>query len=128
MIARGALVALAVVCAAVAISGLGRHSACDDAMARARALQPGQAALAASVARDVGEHCDEPRTVAVGAAFVDHAGDRAAATALARRLTRESPQAYVGWLTLGRLLDGGPARAALERAHGLNPRGVPRPR
>lgn len=128
MIARGALVVLAAVCLGVAVHGLARHDACQDAMARAGRLQPGQAALAARVAGDIGDRCDEPRTVAVGAAFVDHAGARPAAAALARRLTRETPQAYVGWLTLGRLLGGREARAALERAHALNPRGVPAPR
>jgi len=127
VIARGALVVLAIVCGAVAVHGLARHDACQDAIARASVLQPGQAALAASVARDVGARCDEPRTTVIAAAFVDHAGARPAAIALARRLTREAPQAYVGWLVLGRLLapdDPARARAALARARALNPRGA----
>ena len=131
MIARGALVALAAVCLGVAVHGLARHDACQDALERAGALAPAQSALAARAAHDVAAHCDEPRAVVVAAAFVDHAGARPAATALARRITQEAPQAYVGWLTLGRLLaqdDPAAARAALARAHVLNPRGAPAPR
>ena len=99
-------------------------------MRAAARLQPGQGAAARAVARDVRAARDEPRTMVIAAAFVDHAGARDAATALARRLVRQSPDAYVGWLTLGRLLQSSDpvrARAALARAHALNPRGAPAP-
>ena len=127
---RVALLALAGLCLAVAVHGLARHGDCAAAMRAAAALQPGQGPAARAVAHDVGAACDEPRTMVVAAAFVDHAGARDAATALARRLVRQTPNAYVGWLTLGRLLqssDPARARAALGRAHALNPRGVPAP-
>ena len=127
---RGALTALAAVALAVALHGLARHGDCAGAFARVQRLQPGQAVAAAAVARDVGKACDEPRAVVIAAAFIDHAGARGAATGLARTLVGEAPQAYVGWLTLGRLLqtqDRAASRAALARAHALNPRGVPAP-
>jgi hypothetical protein len=130
VLARLALLALAAGCLAVAVHGLHRHGDCAAAMRAAQALQPGQGAAARTVARDVAAACDEPRTMVVAAAFVDHAGAHDAATALARRLVRQAPGAYVGWLTLGRLLqttDAAGARAALARAHALNPRGVPPP-
>jgi hypothetical protein len=130
VLARMGLVVLAAVCLVVAVHGLGRHGDCAGALRAAAALQPGEGGAARAVARDVAGACDEPRTVVIAAAFVDHAGARDAATGLARRLVRNSPDAYVGWLTLGRLLqtsDPARARAALARAHALNPRGV-RPR
>src|SRR5439155_11231901 len=107
-----------------------RHGDCAGAMRAATALQPGQAAAARGVARHVAAACDEPRAMVIAVAFVDHAGAHDAATAIARRLVRQSPDAYVGWLTLGRLLqrsDPVRSRAALARAHLLNPRGAPAP-
>ena len=128
--ARFALLALAGVCLAVAVHGLARHGDCAGAMRAATALRPGQAAAARGVARHVAAACDEPRAMVIAVAFVDHAGAHDAATAIARRLVRQSPDAYVGWLTLGRLLqrsDPVRSRAALARAHLLNPRGAPAP-
>src|SRR5437588_7831015 len=115
---RWSLVALAAVALAVALHGLARHGDCAGALSAAERLQPGQAAAAAPVARRVGAACDEPRTMVIAAAFVDHAGARPAATRPLRTLTRDAPQAYLGWLTLGRLLqtqDRAAPRAALSR-------------
>jgi hypothetical protein len=49
---------------------------------------------------------------------------RAAADRCARRMTRSSPDDYLGWLVVWRLSG---ARQALARAHALNPRGTPAP-
>jgi hypothetical protein len=49
-------------------------------------------------------------------------GQRGAALDLARRMTRSSPDDYLGWLVVWRLTG---ARDALARAHALNPRGTP---
>jgi hypothetical protein len=134
VLARLTLVVLAAGCLAVAVAGLDRRDDCEDAAASARSLRQGDVERAAAAASAVAAACDEPRAVAVASAFVANAGARDAAIGLARRLTRETPDAYVGWLALGRLLaprDGGgrgsASRAALARAYELNPRGVPRP-
>ncbi len=108
---RALLIVLAVVCAAVAAGGLRREHACAGARA-------------AADWRAVAAHCGDPRDRAETAALLASKGRRADALALARRMVRDAPQDYLGWLALGRLARDG---RALARAHALNPRGVPLP-
>jgi hypothetical protein len=76
----------------------------------------------ATFARQAADRCGDPRNEAFVIGIAILRGDRPAATDLARRMTRQRPDDYLGWLGLYRLTGD---RAALERAHALNPRGVP---
>jgi cytochrome c-type biogenesis protein CcmH/NrfG len=108
---RAVLIVLAAACVAVAVGGLRHDHACTEARAAGRW-------------RAVAAHCGDPRDRAQTAALLASKGRRTEALALARRMVRDSPQDYLGWLALGRL--GGDGHA-LARAHALNPRGVPPP-
>jgi hypothetical protein len=119
--ARALAAALAVVCGFVAIHALHADHRCAEVKAQATTVPRAQLG---AVARAGAARCGDPRDrlrVAFAAAV---RGDRAAAIDLARRMTRSSPDDYLGWLTLGRLTGD---RAALARAHALDPRGVPAP-
>jgi hypothetical protein len=119
VIARVLAVALAVVAIAVASLALRTDHRCaavqDEAGRAARAELAG-------LAREAADRCGDPRNEAwvIGVATVR--GDRGAAIDLARRMTRSSPDDYLGWLGLYRLTGD---RGALQRAHELNPRAVP---
>jgi hypothetical protein len=119
VIARVLAVALAVVAIAVAWLALRTDHRCaavqDEAGRAARAELAG-------LAREAADRCGDPRNEAwvIGVATVR--GDRGAAIDLARRMTRSSPDDYLGWLGLYRLTGD---RGALQRAHELNPRAVP---
>jgi hypothetical protein len=108
---RALLIALAVVCALVAVEGQRAGHRCA-------------AARTALDWRPVADRCSDPRDRALVAARLASQGRRGPATQLARRMVRDDPQDYVGWLALGRLAADG---RALARAHALNPRGVPPP-
>jgi hypothetical protein len=70
------------------------------------------------------ERCGDPRDRVLVAARLAFRGQRSAAIALARRMTRSAPDDYVGWLAVWRLTG---ERKALVHAHELNPRGTPAP-
>jgi hypothetical protein len=115
-VAASALACCAVVVAVLALRTDHRCAAVQDDAGRAARSELTRLAHKAS------ERCGDPRNEAwvVGVATVR--GDRAAAIDLARRMTRSSPDDYIGWLGLYRLTGD---RRALARAHELNPRGVP---
>ena len=111
LLARVLLIVLAVICVVVGVAGLRGDHRC----AQARAALDGPRVAAA---------CGDPRDRAETAARLAGRGRIAPARQLARRMVRDSPQDYLGWLALGRLTGDG---HALARAHALNPRGVPTP-
>jgi hypothetical protein len=111
-----ALAVVAVVVAALALRTDHRCAAVQDEAARA-----GRGALA-GLAREAADRCGDPRNEAWVVGVASLRGDRASATDLARRMTRSSPDDYLGWLGLYRLTGD---RGALRRAHELNPRAVP---
>ena len=119
MIARVPALVLAAVAVGVAALALRTDHRCaavqDDAGRAARAELAG-------LAREAADRCGDPRNEAWVIGVATLRGDRAAATELARRMTRSSPDDYLGWLGLYRLTGD---RSALQRAHELNPRAVP---
>jgi hypothetical protein len=119
VIARVLALALAVVAVVVAALALRSDHRCaavqDDAGRAARGQLSG-------LAREAADRCGDPRNEAWVIGVATLRGDRAAAIDLARRMTRSSPDDYLGWLGLYRLTGD---RGALQRAHELNPRGVP---
>ena len=117
--ARALLILLAVVCAVVAVTGLRSDHRCTQART---AVLHGDSSAAAATA--VADRCGDPRDRAFAAALMAQRGRAAPARQLARRMVRDSPQDYLGWLALGRLTND---QRALARAHALNPRGVPPP-
>lgn len=106
-------------CAVVAVGGLRSDHRCVTA--REAVLHGSYTAAAAGA---VAERCGDPRDRAFAAALMAQKGHRAPALVLARRMTRDAPQDYLGWLALGQLSGD---RGALARAHALNPRGVQLP-
>jgi hypothetical protein len=119
VIARALAVALAAVAVVVAVHALRADHRCAQVQDRALGAARGQLS---GFAREAADHCGDPRNEAwvIGVAMLR--GDRRTATDLARRMTRSSPNDYLGWLGLYRLTGD---RGALARAHALNPRGVP---
>lgn len=119
MIARALALALAAVAVFVAVHALRadhRCAALQNDAGRAPRTQM------ATFAREAAERCGDPRNEAFVIGIAVLRGDRAAATDLARRMTRQHPDDYLGWLGVYRLTGD---RGALARAHALNPRGVP---
>jgi hypothetical protein len=119
VIARVLALALAAAAVFVAVHALRadhRCAALQDAAGHA------PRADMAVFARQAAERCGDPRNEAFVVGIAVLRGDRAAATDLARRMTRQHPDDYIGWLGVYRLTGD---RDALARAHALNPRGVP---
>ena len=116
---RALLILLAAVGAVVAVTGLRSDHRCTQA--RTAVLHGDYSAAAATTLAD---RCGDPRDRAYAAATMAQKGHPAPARQLARRMVRDSPQDYLGWLALGRLTND---QRALARAHALNPRGVPPP-
>jgi hypothetical protein len=119
MAARLLLLGLVVVGAAVALHALRADHRCADIKTAAADAPLGAPTAVASAAAD---RCGDPRDRALVALVLTARGQRGAALDLARRMTRSSPDDYLGWLVVWRLTG---ARAALVRAHALNPRGTP---
>jgi hypothetical protein len=119
VIARVLAVVLAAVAVVVAVQALRADHRCAQVQDRA-----GRAARAqlAGFAREAADRCGDPRNEAWVIGVATLRGDRGAAIDLARRMTRSSPDDYLGWLGVYRLTGD---RGALARAHALNPRGVP---
>jgi hypothetical protein len=111
--------ALAAVAVVVAVHALRVDHRC--AALQSDAIRAPRSQIA-TFAREVGERCGDPRNEAFVAALATLRGDRAAAAELARRMTRQRPDDYLGWLGVYRITGD---RGALARAHALNPRGVP---
>ena len=119
MIARVLALALAAVAVVVAVLALRTDHRCAAVQDEAGHAARGEIA---GLAREAADRCGDPRNEAWVIGVASLRGDRAAATALARRMTRSSPDDYLGWLGLYRLTGD---RHALQRAHELNPRAVP---
>jgi hypothetical protein len=119
MAARLLLLGLAVAAVAVAIHALHADHRCADLKATASQVPLRQPT---AVARAAADRCGDPRDRAVVALLLTARGQRPAALDLARRMTRSSPDDYLGWLIVWRLSG---ARDALARAQALNPRGTP---
>ena len=119
MIARVLAVALAAVAVFVAVHALRVDHRCA-ALQNAAGHAP--RSEMATFARQAAERCGDPRNEAFVIGIAVLRGDRAAATGLARKMTRQHPDDYLGWLGVYRLTGD---RDALARAHALNPRGVP---
>jgi hypothetical protein len=121
LITRLVLVALAAVAVVVAAHALRVDHRC--AQLRADAFRVPPHALAA-LADEAAERCGDPRDVAAVAVTIVGRGRRSVGVDLARRMTVANPDDNIGWVVLGRV---GGDRAALVRAHQLDPRGTPRP-
>ena len=119
MIARTLALALAAVAVFVAVHSLRVDHRCAALQKTAADAPRSQMAM---FARQAAERCGDPRNEAFVIGVAVLRGDRAAATDLARRMTRQHPDDYLGWLGVYRLTGD---RDALARAHALNPRGVP---
>jgi hypothetical protein len=119
VIARVLAVALAAVAVFVAVQALRVDHHCA-AVQNAAGHAP--RSEMATFARQAAERCGDPRNEAFVIGIAVLRGDRAAATGLARQMTRQHPDDYLGWLGVYRLTGD---REALARAHALNPRGVP---
>jgi hypothetical protein len=113
----GGLAAVAIVAGVLAVRADDRCAAAKDALASAR----GDAMVAA--ATRVADRCGDPRDRARADLQLIANGHRADAIALARRMVRDNPDDYIGWVAVYRLTG---SRAAYERARALNPRGVQR--
>jgi hypothetical protein len=121
---RWIALAAALVAGVVAVNGLVRTDACEDARDRVAAAAGARSADLAPAAREVAGECDRPRDLIDAAVFADGARDRASALLLARAAADKAPGSYLGWLAVGRLGRGAEARAALARARELNARAV----
>jgi hypothetical protein len=122
VLARLALLALAVLGAGVAVHGLRAKAGCDhagDRLAAAISARGDLGGAASAVAAD----CDATRDLVDGAVRLTAAGDRRDALLLSRRATQRAPRDYLGWLAVGRILPAGDpgARRALARARELAP-------
>jgi hypothetical protein len=122
VLARLLLAGLAAVAIAVAATSLRSDHRCAEAKAAAKRAP---AAELSAVATQTADRCGDPRDAALVSLVLTARGQRASALTLARRMTRDHPQDYLGWLVVWRLSG---SRAALARAHALNPRGTPAPR
>jgi hypothetical protein len=119
VIARALGLALAAVAVFVAVHALRADHRCAALQNDAgHAPRPEMARFA----RQAAQRCGDPRNEAFVIGIALLRGDRAAAIDLARRMTRQHPDDYLGWLGVYRLTGD---RGALARAHALNPRGVP---
>jgi len=76
-----------------------------------------------AAATRVADRCGDPRDRARADLQLIANDRRADAVALARRMVRDNPEDYVGWVAVYRLTG---SRAAFQRARELNPRGVQR--
>jgi hypothetical protein len=121
VIARVVLVVLAAVAVVVAADALRADHRC--AQVRADAFRVSPHALAA-LADEAAERCGDPRDVAAVAVTAYGRGSRSVGVQLARRMTAANPEDNVGWVVLWRISGD---RAALVRAHQLDPHGTPRP-
>ena len=113
----GALAAVAIVAGALALRTDDRCASAKDALVSARGA--GMVAAATRVA----DRCGDPRDRARADLQLIANDHRADAVALARRMVRDNPDDYIGWVAVYRLTG---SRAAFERARELNPRGVQR--
>jgi len=121
ILVRVMLAALAVAAIAVGAASLRKDHGCADVKAQART---GPAAALASVGEEAIARCGDPRDRAIVALVLVNRGRRREAIDVTRRMTQTTPDDYIGWLSLWRLTGD---RAALVKAHRLNPRGTPAP-
>jgi hypothetical protein len=115
------LAALAVAAIAVGATSLRNDHRCADVRAQARTAPAG---ALGPIGTEVIARCGDPRDRAIVALVLVNRGHRREAIDVTRRMTQTTPDDYIGWLALWRLTD---ERAALVRAHRLNPRGTPTP-
>jgi hypothetical protein len=120
MAVRALLLCLAFAAIAVGASSLRTDHRCAEAK---RALPRATGAGLVPAATAVADRCGDPRDRATADVLLLARGRRGDALALARRMTRDNPDDYVGWIAVYRLAGD---RGALRRARELNPRGAPR--
>jgi hypothetical protein len=116
---RIVLIVLALGAAGVGVHALSADHRCAQLQDRAGRAP---AAQLTAFAREAADRCGDPRSEAWVIGVATLRGNRAAAIDLARSMTRAHPDDYLGWLGLYRLTSD---RAALRRAHALDPRAVP---
>ena len=130
MIARLVMAGLGIVGVVVGIHALHDEHGCNSALSAAVRLDPRDRAGAGRVETKLVDRCVHPSDKTRGVFALGSRCHVAQAEALARQMTRAAPDDYEGWAVLTRLLEGrgrSAARAALARAHTLNPRGSPAP-
>ncbi len=120
MLARLLLAGLAVLAAVAGARGLRADGRCADVKEAASTAPRGELS---AIARETAKRCGDPRDRVVVAVVLVARKHRPDAVALTRRMTRDDPQDYLGWLALWRLTR---EPAPLARARALNPRGTPR--
>jgi hypothetical protein len=121
VIARAAIVALAACAVAVAIVSLRGDHRCDQVKADAQTAPAARLPAIAAAA----DRCGDPRDRVVVAVRLFARKRRDLADRVARQMTVDTPDDYLGWLAVWNI-ERDPA--ALRRAHELNPRGTPTPR
>jgi hypothetical protein len=100
-VARGALVALAVVAGAVGVQALRHHGQCDTAYARLQAVRATTSpADALAAANDLVSSCPVTRQTLVPVFALAGRHQGAALLTVAKRITRDTPEDYQGWLLL----------------------------
>jgi hypothetical protein len=122
VLARLLAVALAVVGAVVAIQALRSNHDCARLHAEVRGAP---VARLGGLARSTTDRCGAASDRAVVLVTLITRHRPRLAVEVARDMTRSSPDDYNGWLALWQLTH---SRAALARAHALNPIGTPTPR
>jgi cytochrome c-type biogenesis protein CcmH/NrfG len=127
MLARAALVVLAVGLVALGVGRTADHRACDDARQDAFAvgLRHRPAADAAGVARRLEDRCRGAEQLVNGTAAFLRVGATAPAAALAAEAVQREPERRDSWVALSAVRraqgDGAGALRALDRARRLDP-------
>ncbi len=119
MVARLLVAGLAVAAVVVGATSLRTDHRCTDAVEAVNHATKGELVAAARV---VADRCGDTRIDVQASQALFLRGGAPPALVVARRMTRASPDDYLGWLSIWRLT-GDPA--ALARARELNPRGTP---
>jgi hypothetical protein len=117
--ARLLLVGLAAAAIAVGATSLRTDHRCAEAVKAVNEVPKGELMAAA---RTVADRCGDTLTEVRASQTLFLRGGAPPALVIARDLTREHPDDYLGWISTWRLNGD---RAALARARELNPRGTP---
>ena len=130
MRARLVLAGVGIVAVIVGAHGLRADHRCTSALSAAVRLDPRDRAGAAAAQTQLADRCAHPSDKTRGVFALGARGHVDQAETLARQMTCAAPDDYEGWAVLARFLQArrpAAARAALARAHALNPRGAPAP-
>ena len=130
MLLRAALVAVSAAAIVFGAVRLHRADTCEStrsAIVTALFHRRRPAGGLASQQRRLVDNCRDGSVLAFVSTFETTAGYHAAATSLARQVTRDESRNRIGWVALAQALQGSDPRgaaAAAARAKALNPRGV----